>query len=80
MFKNNVFKVSVDTKEWLKATATRAVRSMAFTAISLIPTTGATLGDVNWVLVVSSAAVAGIVTILSCIAGVPEVPENTAKQ
>lgn len=73
MFKNCVLKVSVDTKEWAKATATRTVRSMAFTALSLIPTTGATLGTVNWVVVASSAVVSGIITVLTCIAGVPEV-------
>lgn len=73
MFKNCVFKVSVDTKEWAKATAKRTVRSMAFTALSLIPTTGATLGTVNWVVVASSAVVSGIITVLTCIAGVPEV-------
>ena len=73
MFKNCVFKVSVDTQEWLKATATRTVRSMAFTALSIIPTTGATLGSVNWPVVASSAIVSGIITVLTCIAGVPEV-------
>ena len=73
MFKNCVLKVSVDNKEWAKATATRTVRSMAFTALSLIPTTGATLGTVNWVVVASSAVLSGIITVLTCIAGVPEV-------
>lgn len=73
MFKNNVFKVSVDTKEWLKATAKRTVRSMAFTALSLIPTTGATLGSVNWAVVGSSAVLSGIITVLTCVAGIPEV-------
>ena len=73
MFKNCVLKVFVDNKEWAKATATRTVRSMAFTALSLIPTTGATLGTVNWVVVASSAVVSGIITVLTCIAGVPEV-------
>ena len=73
MFKNCVLKVSVDTKKWIKATATRTVRSMAFTALSIIPTTGATLGSVNWAVVASSAVVSGIITVLTCIAGIPEV-------
>lgn len=73
MFKNCVFKVSVDTKKWVKATAVRTVRSMAFTALSLIPTTGATLGGVQWGLVASSTAVTGIITVISCLAGIPEV-------
>lgn len=73
MFNNCVFKPSVDTVEWFKATATRTVRSMAFTALSAIPTTGATLGSVDWKLVASMSAVSGIITILTCIAGVPEV-------
>lgn len=76
LFENNVFKVSVDTKKWLKATATRTVRSMAFTALSLIPTTGATLGSVNWGMVASAAVVSGIITALTCVAGVPEVAEE----
>lgn len=73
MFKNCVFKVSVDTKKWVKATAVRTVRSMAFTALSLIPTTGATLGSVQWGLVASSTTVTGIITVISCLAGIPEV-------
>lgn len=73
MFKNCVLKASVDTKKWVKATSKRTVRSMAFTALSLIPTTGATLGTVNWAVVASSAVVSGIITVLTCIAGIPEV-------
>lgn len=76
MFKNCVFKVSVDTKNWMKATAVRAVRSMAFTALSIIPTTGATMGTIEWGLVASSAAASGIITVIACVAGVPEVEEG----
>lgn len=76
IFKNCVFKVSVDTKKWLKATAVRTVRSMAFTALSIIPTTGATLGSINWTMVISSAALSGVITVLTCIAGVPEVSQK----
>lgn len=79
MFKNCVFKVSVNTKEWLKATAKRTVRSMAFTALSIIPTTGATLGSVNWGMVISSAVVSGIITALTCVAGVPEVEATSTR-
>lgn len=79
MFKNNVFKLSVDTKQWVKATGVRCVRSMAFTALSIIPTTGATLGSVNWGMVISSAVVSGIITALTCVAGVPEVEATSTR-
>lgn len=76
MFKNNVFKASVSTKQWLVATATRTVRSVAFTALSLITASGTTMGSVNWELVLSSVGMTAIVTVLTCIAGVPEVKES----
>lgn len=77
MFKNCVFKVSVDTCEWLKAAAVRAVKTMAQTAVSLIAV-GSTVATVDWRLAASSAAVAGVISILTSIAGIPEV-EDTRK-
>lgn len=58
-------------KKWLKAAAIRAVKTIAQTAIASIGTS-AVLGEVNWVLVVSSAALAGILSVLTSIAGIPE--------
>ena len=72
MFKNNVFNVSVDTKKWAKAAAVRAIKTMAQTAVAVIGT-GAIVETVDWRLTVSSAIVAGIVSILTSVAGIPEV-------
>lgn len=72
MFKNSVLKVSVDTKKWLKAAGIRAVKTMAQTAVAVIGT-GAVLSAVDWKMVLSASVVAGIVSILTSIAGIPEV-------
>lgn len=73
MFKNNVFNVS--TKKWLKASIVRAVKTMAQTAVATIGTS-VMLGDVNWVMVGSASALAGILSVLTSVAGIPEVGEN----
>lgn len=72
MFKNTVFKPSVDTVKWLKATAIRIVKTMAQAAIGVIGST-AVLNEVNWAVVGGTVALSGIVCILTCIAGIPEV-------
>lgn len=72
MFKNNVFNVSVDTKKWFEKAIVRSVKTVAQTAVATIGTSVA-MGDVNWVLVLSSSALAGIVSLLTSIAGIPEV-------
>ena len=72
MFKNSVLKVSVDTKKWLKAAGVRAVKTMAQTAVAVIGT-GAVLSAVDWKMVLSASIVAGIVSILTSVAGIPEV-------
>lgn len=61
-----------DTKKWLKAAAIRALRTVAQSAIATIGTS-AVLGDVNWLMVGSAAALAGILSILTSLAtGLPE--------
>ena len=75
MFKNCVFKVSVNTKKWVKAAAVRAVKTMAQTAVSLV-SVGAVMSDINWTMVASASAVAGIVSVLTSVAGIPEVSED----
>ena len=75
MFKNNVFKVSVDTKKWWKAAGVRAVKTMAQTALSML-TVGQAVMEVNWVNVLSVTATAGIISILTSIGGIPEVKEG----
>ena len=72
MFKNCVLKESVDTKKWVKASAVRAVKTMAQTAVATIGTS-AVMGDVNWLMVASASALSGIISILTSVAGIPEV-------
>ncbi len=72
MFKNCVFKVSVDTKKWWKSASVRAVKTMSQTAIAMI-STGTVLSAVDWRMVLSASVVAGIVSILTSIVGIPEV-------
>ena len=72
MLKNCVFKPSVDTKKWIKASAVRAVKTIAQTAVATIGTS-AVMGDVNWVMVASASALSGIISILTSVAGIPEV-------
>ena len=75
MLKNTVFKPSVDTQKWLKAAGIRAVKTMAQTAVAVIGT-GAVISAVDWKMVVSSAIVAGVVSVLTSLAGIPEVEEK----
>ena len=71
MFKKCVFKVSVNTKKWLKAAGVRAVKTVAQAAIAGIGT-AAVLGQVDWKYVVSASVLAGAISILTSIAGIPE--------
>lgn len=70
MFKNNV--MNVEFVGWLKAAGVRAAKTMAQTALSML-TVGQAVMDVNWVNVLSVAAVAGVISILTSVVGVPEV-------
>ena len=72
MFKNNVFKVSVNTKKWFKCASVRAVKTVAQTAVATIGTAVA-IGSVDWNLVISASALAGVVSLLTSVAGIPEV-------
>ena len=58
-------------KKWFCGAGIRAVKTMAQTAAATIGTS-AVLGDVNWTMVVSSAVLAGILSMLTSIAGLPE--------
>ena len=62
-------------KLWLKAAGVRAIKTVAQTAIGVIGAS-ALIADVNWVTVLSSAALAGLLSLLTSVAGLPEVKEN----
>lgn len=72
MFKNCVFKVSVSTQKWIKAASVRAVKTMAQAAIGAIGA-GTMISSIDWKVVVSTAVVAGVVSVLTSVAGLPEV-------
>ena len=57
---------------WLKAAAVRAIKTVAQTAVAMIGTS-VVIADVNWVMVLSASALAGVLSILTSIAGLPEV-------
>jgi hypothetical protein len=59
-------------KRWLKAAGIRAVKTIAQTAVATIGTS-AYMGDVNWTLVASASVLAGVLSVLTSIAGLPEV-------
>lgn len=65
MMKNN-------WKNWIKAAGVRAVKTVAQTAVATIGTSAA-MGEVNWVMVGSASLLAGILSLLTSVAGLPEV-------
>ena len=60
------------SKKWLKAAGVRSDKTMAQTAVSML-TVGQAVLDVNWVNVLSVSAVAGVISMLTSVAGLPEV-------
>lgn len=64
-----------DWKDWLKKAGIRAIKTMAQTAIATIGT-AAVLGEVNWIMVGSASLLAGILSLLTSIAGIPEEKMN----
>lgn len=66
--------MSNKTKKWLKAAVVRAIRTVAQTALATIGT-ASVMGQVNWVLVGSASVLAGVLSILTSLAGLPEAKE-----
>lgn len=63
-------------KNWLKAAGIRAIKTVAQTAVATIGTSAVAMGDVNWVVVGSSAFLAGVLSMLTSLAGLPEVTDT----
>lgn len=62
-------------KKWVKAAGVRAIKTVAQTAVATIGTSVA-LGEVNWAMVASASVLAGVLSLLSSIAGLPELKEG----
>lgn len=60
---------------WIKAAGVRAIKTVAQTAIATIGTSAA-IGEVNWIMVGSAALLAGLLSVLTSVAGLPEVKVN----
>lgn len=66
-------------KQWLKAAGVRAVKTVAQTAVATIGAS-AVISEVDWILLVSASLLAGVVSMLTSIAGLPEVPVETEEE
>ena len=67
--------MSEKTKRWIKAAGIRAVKTMAQTAVATIGT-AAVLGDVNGTMVLSASVLSGVLSILTSVAGLPELDKT----
>ena len=61
-------------KKWIKCAVVRAVKTIAQTAVSLIPV-GVAINEVSWIIVISTSLLAGILSVLTSLAGLPEIKE-----
>ena len=69
--------MSEETKKWIKAAGIRAIKTFAQSAIGVIGAAVA-LGDVNWPMVASAAVLSAIVSLLTSVAGLPEVKQEVS--
>lgn len=63
-------------KNWIKCAGIRAIKTVAQTAVATIGTS-AVMGEVNWIAVASASALAGIISLLTSLAGLPEVENDS---
>lgn len=66
-------------KIWLKAAGIRAIKTVAQTAVALIPV-GVSIQEVGWLAVIGTAALAGVVSMLTSIAGLPEIKNESGEE
>ena len=71
-FERSVHKMNNYTKKWLRAAGVRAVKTVAQTAVATIGA-AAVLSQVNWAVVASASVLAGVLSLLTSVAGLPEV-------
>ena len=62
-------------KDWVKAAGIRAIKTMAQTAVAMIPA-AVTIQSVDWITVIGTAALAGVVAVMTSLAGLPEVKDG----
>lgn len=67
--------MKINMKKWMKAAGIRAVKTVAQTAVAMIGTS-VVIADVNWQVVVSAAVLAGVLSLLTSVAGLPEIAEK----
>jgi len=68
--------MKIISKKWLKAAGIRAIKTVAQTAVALIGTNAVGITEVDWLAVLSASALAGVLSLLTSIAGLPEVQEE----
>ena len=61
--------------KWIKAAGVRAIKTVAQTMVAMIPV-GVTIAEVSWLAVISTAALAGVLSLLTSVAGLPEVKDG----
>lgn len=71
--------MSDNVKKWLKAAGVRAIKTVAQTAVATIGV-AATMGEVNWIAVGSAGLLAGILSLLTSVAGLPETKIDRVKE
>lgn len=65
-----------NVKAWAKAAGVRAVKTVAQTAVATVPTSAIVIGDVDWVMIAGASLLAGILSLLTSVAGIPEVDDG----